>query len=153
MEFGFVVGFSGDSDIKNLPAMQETRVWPLGQEDPLKKGMATHSSILDWRIPWTEEPRGLQSMGSQRVGHDWSNSAHSTLTAQSVGKGGKCPQSSWPLRISKEGPSLEKDISRRRHMWFWHCWDRVIPAVVVLTGSWPGFMGISVKTKIHVLKY
>ena len=61
---------SGDSDIKNLPAMQETRVRPLDQEDPLKKGMATHFSILAWRIPWTEEPGGLESMGLQRVGHD-----------------------------------------------------------------------------------
>ena len=50
---------------KNLPAMQETQVWSLGWEDPLEKGMATHSSILTWRIPWTEEPSGLQSMGSK----------------------------------------------------------------------------------------
>ena len=57
--------------VKNLPVMQETRVQYLGQEDPLEKRMATHSSILAWRIPWTEEPGGvLQSMGSQRVGHD-----------------------------------------------------------------------------------
>ena len=56
--------------IKNMPAMQETRVQFLGREDPLEKEMATHSSILDWRAPWTEEPGGLQSMGSQRVGHD-----------------------------------------------------------------------------------
>ena len=53
---------------KNLPAMQETWVRPVGQEDPLEKGMATHSSTLAWRIPWTEEPGGLQSMGSQEVG-------------------------------------------------------------------------------------
>ena len=52
------------------PAMQETWVRSLGQEDPLEEGMTTHSSILAWRIPWTEEPGGLQSMGSQRVGHD-----------------------------------------------------------------------------------
>ena len=51
--------------------MQETRVQFLGQKDPLEKGMAIHSSILAWRIPWTEEPGGLQSVGSQRVGHDW----------------------------------------------------------------------------------
>ena len=57
--------------VKNPPAMQETRVRSLGQEDPLEKGMATHSSILAWRIPWTEEAGGLQSMGSQRVGHNW----------------------------------------------------------------------------------
>ena len=54
--------------VKNLPVMQETQV--AGQEDPLKKGMATHSSIIAWRIPWTAEPGGLQSLGSQRVGHD-----------------------------------------------------------------------------------
>ena len=55
---------------KRLPAMQETWVRSLGQEDPLEKGMATHSSILAWIIPWTEEPGGLQSTGSQRVRHD-----------------------------------------------------------------------------------
>ena len=56
--------------VKNLPAMQETQVRSLGWKDPLEKGMASHSSILAWRIPWTEEPGGLQSMTSQRVGHD-----------------------------------------------------------------------------------
>ena len=56
--------------VKNLPATRETWVQSLGQEDPLKKEMATHSSILAWRIPWTEEPGGVQSMRSQRVGHD-----------------------------------------------------------------------------------
>ena len=56
--------------VKNLLAMQETWVRSLGWEDPLEKEMATHSSILAWRIPWTEEPGGLQSMGLQRVGHD-----------------------------------------------------------------------------------
>ena len=56
--------------VKNPPAMQETQVQPLGGEDPLEKGMATHSSILTWRIPWAEEPGGLQSTGPQRVGHD-----------------------------------------------------------------------------------
>ena len=57
--------------VKNWPAIQETQVQPLGWEDPLEKGMATHSSIPAWRIPWTEEPCGLKSMGSQRVGHNW----------------------------------------------------------------------------------
>ena len=56
--------------VKNLPAMQETRVQSLGQEDPLEKGMATHSSILVWRITGTEKPGGLQFVGSQRVGHN-----------------------------------------------------------------------------------
>ena len=56
--------------VKNPPAMQETWVQSLGWEDPLEEGMATYSSILSWRIPWTEKPGGLQSMGSQRVRHD-----------------------------------------------------------------------------------
>ena len=56
--------------LKRLPPIRETLVRSLGREDPLEKEMATHSSILAWRIPWTEEPGGLQSMGSQRVGHD-----------------------------------------------------------------------------------
>ena len=61
----------GAQTVKKPPAMRETWVRSLGREDPLEEGMATHSSILTWRIPWTEEPGGLQSMGSQRVGHDW----------------------------------------------------------------------------------
>ena len=56
--------------LKRLPPMQETQVWSLGQEDPLEKEMVTHSSILAWRIPWAEKLGRLQSMGSQRVGHD-----------------------------------------------------------------------------------
>ena len=67
------LGFPGGSVIKNLPAMQEPqemRVRSLGQKDPLEEGMATYYSILAWRIPWTEEPDGLQSMGSQRVRDD-----------------------------------------------------------------------------------
>ena len=56
--------------VRNLPAMWETQIQSLGQENPLEKTMATHSSILAWRIPWTEEPGGLQSMGSQRLGHN-----------------------------------------------------------------------------------
>ena len=66
------MGFPGGSVVKNLPTMQETQetqVWSLGWEDLLEKETATHSSILAWRIPWTEEPISPQSMGSQRVGH------------------------------------------------------------------------------------
>ena len=65
--------------VKNPPANAGNVLipgsWSLGQEDPLEEGMATHSSILAWKIPWTEEPGGLQSIGSQRVGHDWSKLA------------------------------------------------------------------------------
>ena len=65
------LGFPGGSAVKNLPAIQETWVQSLGQEDPLEKGMALHSSILAWSIPWREEPGRLQSMGLQRLGHNW----------------------------------------------------------------------------------
>ena len=58
------------ASVKRLPTMQETQVRSLGRKDPLEKETATHSSILAWKIPWTEEPGGLQSMASQRVGHD-----------------------------------------------------------------------------------
>ena len=68
-------GFQGSSVVKNLPAMPETRVWNLGQEDPLEKGMATRSSIPVWRIPGTEESGGLQSMGLQTVGYDWATNS------------------------------------------------------------------------------
>ena len=61
--------------VRNLPAMWETQVRSLGQEDPLEEEMTSHSSIPAWRIPWTEEPGGLQSVGSQRVGHDWATNS------------------------------------------------------------------------------
>ena len=63
-------GFLGNSVAKNLPAKQETQIGSLGWEDPLEKEIVSHSSILAWEIPWTEELGGLESMGSQRVGHD-----------------------------------------------------------------------------------
>ena len=68
--FGLLVSLVAQT-VKNLPAMQETKVQSLGQEDPLEKDMATHSSILAWRIPWTKEPGRLQFMGSQRLRHNW----------------------------------------------------------------------------------
>ena len=66
--------------VKNLPSMQETRVQSLGQEDSLEKEMATHSSIVGWEIPWTEEPGRLQSMGSQRMRKDYTQT-HVLITA------------------------------------------------------------------------
>ena len=68
--FNIIMVFPGSSGVKNLPAMQEMWVQSLGQEDSLEKDIAIHSSILAGKIPWTEEPGGLQSMGSHRVGHD-----------------------------------------------------------------------------------
>ena len=73
--FTFVGGFPSGS-VKNLPAIQETWVWALGQEDLLEKEMATHFSILAWRIPRTEEPGRVQSMVSQRLGHDWATNTY-----------------------------------------------------------------------------
>ena len=64
------MGFPGGSVVKNLPAMQETWIKSPGWEDPLKEEMATHSSILGWKVPWTGEPGGLHSMGLQRVRYD-----------------------------------------------------------------------------------
>ena len=72
----FIKGFASGSAVKNPPGMQEmqeTRVQPLGREDPLEEGVATHSSILARRIPWTEKSGRLQSIGSQRVGHNLSD--------------------------------------------------------------------------------
>ena len=76
---------------KNPPVMQETQetwVQALGQEDPLEEGMAIHSSILAWRIPRTEKPGGLQSMGSQRVRHDWATNFHFHVLTEMTGTGG-----------------------------------------------------------------
>ena len=70
--------------VKYLPTMWETQDRSLGWEDPLEKGMATHSSFLAWKIPWTEEPGRLQFMGSQRVGHDWATSLTHSLTQHTV---------------------------------------------------------------------
>ena len=81
--------------VKNPSAMWETWVGNLGWEDPLKEGMASHSSILAWRIPWTEEPGWLQSMGLQRVGHDWACTCTQT-SAKSSSATTKEP--AWPQR-------------------------------------------------------
>ena len=90
--------------LKRLPAMRETQVRSLGREDPLEKEMATHSSTLAWRIPWTEEPGGLQSTGSQGVRHDWAASIHfcNSVTLWVTGP----PIGGFPL---SEGTSVSKD--------------------------------------------
>ena len=83
------MGSLGGSVVKNLLAVQQLQelwVWSLGWEDPLEEGMATHSSILAWRIPWTEEPGGLQSMGSQRVRRGWSDAAHTAKHGGRISK-------------------------------------------------------------------
>ena len=71
--------------VKNLPTMKEAQVRSLDQEDPLEKGMATHSTVLAWRIPWTEEPGGLQSMGLQRFIHDRATNTHREIPCEETG--------------------------------------------------------------------
>ena len=83
----FPLRIAGSSVVKNSPAiqeLQETWVRPWGLEDPLEEGMATHSSILAWRILWTEEPGGLQSMRPHRVRHDWRDSMHACTNKTSI---------------------------------------------------------------------
>ena len=82
------MGFPSGSVVKNPPVVQETRVWSLDCEDPLEEGMATHSSVLVWEIPWTEEPGGLQSIGSQRVRHDWRDNRSNSAVRQARVYGG-----------------------------------------------------------------
>ena len=97
--------------IKNLLAVQQTQVQSLDWEDLLEKGMASHSSILAWRIPWTEDPGKLQSMGSQRVGHDWANNTTTSdaMNKKSVGMA-RTAQDMVPFPFHKEkvlwGPTL-----------------------------------------------
>ena len=91
--------FPGGFVVKNLPVIQETWVWPLGWEDPLEKEMATHSSILAWRIPWMEEPGRLQSVGSQRGEHDLVTKTKNSFCIQgsyqrNLSHSLKCPKSS-----------------------------------------------------------
>ena len=81
--------------VKHLPVMRENQVGSQGWEDPLEKEMATHSSILTWKIPWTEEPCRLQSMGSQRVGHDWATSLSFYFIFWQ--EGGSIGETSFPL--------------------------------------------------------
>ena len=90
-DFGWVWASLVAQRLKRLPPMPETRVWSLGQEDPLEKEMATHSSILPWRIPWTEEPGGLQSTGSQRVGHNWVTLLYLMITNLIFYRNEPCP--------------------------------------------------------------
>ena len=109
--------------IKRLPTMRETWIWSLGRQDPLEKEMATHSSILAWRIPWMEEPSRLQSAGSQRVRHDWVTSLTHLCKVQISGQGiNRLPSIFtwtfhtylWKIKTSKEkkNPALrEGDFS------------------------------------------
>ena len=101
--------------VKNLPAMQETKVLPLGQEDPLEKGMATHSSILAWRLPWTEEPGGPQPIGLQRVRHDWTTNFLNKLDLLPCFSGEAKPIEGRPSKGCPEVAHLQLG----GHSWRW----------------------------------
>ena len=105
---------------RNLPAMQETQVWSLGREDPLEKEIATHSSSLAWRIPWTEESGGLQTMGSQRVGHNWP-AGHSTAQAYFI------ILNTWeiPRVWGSMSQELQTKIKHRWEIYFGHLNDQI----------------------------
>ena len=105
--------------VKNMFAIQKTQVWSLGQEDPLEKGMATHSSILALRIPWTEEPGGLQSMGPQRVGHNWSINIFTFSPIMKIGRGKSLP----PQQFDDEDAMVETHWSLwKLQLRFWDLW-------------------------------
>ena len=100
--------------VKNLPSVQETWVRFLGQEDPLEKGMATRSDTLAERIPWTEEPGGLQSMGSQREGYDWSTNTNTDRSppGSSVHRISQARTLKWTAISSSTGSSQPRDWPR-----------------------------------------
>ena len=109
--------------IKNLPATLENQVQSLGREKPLEKEMATHSSLLAWRIPWTEAPTGLQSMGLQRVGHDWLTHTHAGITSlfhllNTQAKRDSLPVFSWKLlcTLRRVKPEVGGHNTARQHL-------------------------------------
>ena len=103
--------------LKGLPAMGETWVRSLGWEDPLEKEMATHSSILAWRIPWTEEPAGLQSMGSRRVGQDLATKQQYPYHGPVV-KNPPAMGETWVRSLGREDP-LEKGMATHSSIQAW----------------------------------
>ena len=114
--------------VKNPATVQETQVWSLGQEDPWEREMATHSSIPAWEIPWTEEPGGLQSMGLQRIGHNWVT--HTEHWAANPG---------WSYIEILSLSHLQRPP---------HCWPR-LAASQGLSSPWPGIEPepLAVKTR------
>ena len=106
--------------VKNLPARQETPVWSLSREDPLEKGMAIHSSVLTWRIPWTEELGELQSMGLQRVKHDWATNTNDFICGSAVKNlpAVQKTQETWVWSLDGEDP-LKKGMAAHSSILAW----------------------------------
>ena len=117
--------------VKSLPVIRETRVWSLGREDPLEKEMATHSSILAWKIPWTKEPARLQSVGSQRVRHVLVTKH--ALVAQRL-KHLPGMQETWVWSLGQEDP-LEKEMETHSSTLAWRIPWREEPGRLQCMGS------------------
>ena len=117
--------------VKHLPAVRKTWVQSLGWEDPLEKEMATHSSTLAWKVPWTEEPGGLQPMGSQRVGHHWMSSL-SLFMAHMV-KNLPAVQETWIPSLGREDP-LEKGMASHSSILAWRISQTEEPAGATVHG-------------------
>ena len=143
-------GFPDDAVVKNPPGrqeMEETRIWYLGQEDPLKKEIVTHSSILAWKIPRTEEPSRLQSMGSQRVRHAWTYThtyTHTTYkyylfwyfsSVQSL----SCPSLCNPMDCSTPGFPVHHQLPELAQTHVHRVSDAIQPSHPLLSPSPPAF--------------
>ena len=116
--------------LKHLPGMRKSQVQSLGQEDPLEKEMATHSSTLAWRIPWREKPGRLQSMGLQRVGHDWATSLHFTFVKPEFDfiliQPFFTTQSCYYFHVADQGTKAQKDWTVLCHTIIkWQSWSSI----------------------------
>ena len=110
----------------NLPEMQETQVRSLDQEDNPEKGMTTHSSILAWKIPWTEEPGRLQSMGSQRVRHNWATNTPLSHWGPSLGEMAPYAESSSILCPGESAPFFSTDIPQKLELTNTNTWNQSV---------------------------
>ena len=145
-------GFLDDAVVKNPPSrqeMEETGVWSLGQEDTLEKEMAPHSSILAWKIPRTEEPSGLQSMGSQRVRHAWTHThthTHTHTTYRyylfwnfSSVQPLSCPSLCDPMDCSTPGFPVHHQLPELAQTHVHRVGDAIQPSHPLLSSSPPAF--------------
>ena len=115
-----ILGLSQVKNPSTMQELQEMQVWSLDQEDLLEKGMATNSSILAWRISWTEKPGGLQSIGLQRAGHSWSDSMHACIPFYAYATKGVhavLPHSLWLHGLGPPGSSIRGISQERRLDW------------------------------------
>ena len=124
--------------VKNLLANEETQIWSLGQKNTLEKEMATHSSILAWKIPWIEEPGRLQSMGAQRVGHNWvTNTLRFSVQFSSVTQ--SCLPLGHPMDCSTPGFSVHHQLPEPAQTHVHRVGDAIQPSHPLSSPSPPAF--------------